>query len=397
MSSSTCPAPLRRRRLQLYLSSFLVDAVGHGYGLVVAKYALSELDASARELGFLGATWPLVYAVTCVTTAQWSDRVGSMPLLRSGLLCLAIVVLPLALCSRSLVPLYFAAAGVGFSLAFFWPPLERQLSILSPGKMLWRSLGAFNIYWAAGAATGTYAALPTYNRFGFATTIGIYIALILLSLLCSTWRGTHEKSPREHVPLEELAPMKAKLFLHLGWTANFSAAFTFGGIHYIFIYVGEEYHLGFWVGAIIFAKELGRFTAFVGLRYYCGWHYSLRWLAIVQCVAGIAVISSAFFRSPGLLCLLFFIAGCFIGLAYYSSFFYGLNLRSDEGKRAGIHEGILASGTFLGPLLCGTVGDLYPDWPGAVLLLPGAVILICLAEMLVLAAHTSRKFGFRLA
>ena len=394
MSSET--ASLRRGRSQLYLASFLVDAVGHGYGLVVVEYALSELGASTSELGLLGATWPLVYAVTCLTLGKWSDRVGSMPLLRAGLICLAVVVLPLALTARSLAPLYLAAAGVGFSLAFFWPPLQRQLSIQSPGRMLWRSLGTFNIYWAAGAATGTYAALPTYHRLGFSTTIGIYIALILFSLLCSIGCGTQEKPSREREPLEEVPPMKAQLFLYLGWIANFSAAFTFGGIHYIFVYVGREYHLGVWIGAIIFAKELGRLCAFVTLRYCSGWHYSLRCLAIVQLLGGIAVIASAFVRAPALLFLLFFIAGCFIGLAYYSSFFYGLNLRSEEGKKAGIHEGILASGTFLGPLLCGAVGSLYPDWPGGVLLLPGVVIVVSLGLLLLLAAHSSRKYGFRL-
>ena len=117
MSSET--ASLRRGRSKLYLASFLVDAVGHGYGLVVVEYALSELGASTSELGLLGATRPLVYAVTCLTLGKWSDRVGSMPLLRAGLICLAVVVLPLALTARSLAPLYLAAAGVGFSLAFF--------------------------------------------------------------------------------------------------------------------------------------------------------------------------------------------------------------------------------------------------------------------------------------
>ena len=69
-----------------------------------------------RQIGLLGATWPLVYSVTCLTMGKWSDRVGSMPLLRSALLLLAILVLPLALTSRSLLPLYFVAAGVGFSV-----------------------------------------------------------------------------------------------------------------------------------------------------------------------------------------------------------------------------------------------------------------------------------------
>ena len=58
--------------------------------------------------------------------------------------------------------------------------------------------------------------------------------------------------------------------------------------------------------------------------------------------------------------------------------------------------GILASGTFLGPLLCGAVGSLSPDWPGGVLLLPGVVIVVCLGLLLLLAAHSSRKYGFRL-
>ena len=63
----------------------------------------------------------------------------------------------------------------------------------------------------------------------------------------------------------------------------------------------------------------------------------------------------------------------------------GLNLRAEEGRKSGLHEGILAMGLALGPLASGVAGELFPAWPGAILAAPGAVILLGLVVMLLLA------------
>ena len=74
---------------------------------------------------------------------------------------------------------------------------------------------------------------------------------------------------------------------------------------------------------------------------------------------------------------LFAVAGAYSGLAYYSSIYYGLNLREGEGRKSSLHEGILSLGLSIGPLACGTVGWALPDEPGAIVLFTGVVVLIC--------------------
>ncbi len=390
--SKRSPDLLKRRRVQLYVASFLADTAGHGYPLVVAQYALDALGASAFHLGLLGAVRSVSYGAVCLILAGWSDRVGSMPLVRGSLLVLSFAAMPLTLSARSLPLLYLANALVGVALGLFWPPLQRELSLLSPGPLLWRALGAFNLYWAAGAAAGAFAALPAYVHFGFTRAIVFCAVLFLLALLCTLWRRGHELAVRGALEPEAVHPAKARLFLHLAWLANFAGAFAIGAMHDLFVYVGDRYLLTTAsVSAIVFAKEIGRFAAFAFLRRFSGWHYSLAWLAAGQGLAAAALLAGGFVRNPAVLFALFALVGGFVGLTYYSSFYYGLNLRQEEGRKSGLHEGILAAGIFLGPLASGAAGDLLPRWPGVVLFLPGTVLLVVLALTLAMARRRGRS------
>lgn len=386
---------LRARRVRLYLASFFCDGAGHAYPVIISTHAQSALHASPLELGMLGSISMVVYSIVCFAMGGWSDRKGSMPLIWCGLALLALVVLPVALFSTSITPLYFTNAGFGLCLALFWPPLQRELSLLSPGDILWRALGAFNLSWAVGAGIGTVIGGPqAYEQLGFRTAIGITIALVVLSFLSTASRGFHAHATRPPAALDDVDPERAWLFVRLAWIANFCASFAMGGIHIVFVYVAKQLALAGWWGTwILYAKEAGRFVAFAFLRRHPGWHYSLGWLAALQLAGGGALVVCGFVTSPWILLALCFVLGMFSGIAYYSSLYYGLNLRADEGKKSGLHEGILAVGVVLGPLACGASGDIFPGWPGSVLLVPGVVILAGLALELLVVRREARKLA----
>jgi MFS family permease len=384
---------LKARRVRLYFASFFLDAAGHGYPLIVSAHAQYALHASPTEMGVLGAITWIVYSAVCLTMGGWSDRKGSMPLIFSGLLLLALVVLPAALLSASIAPFYFTNAGFGLCLALFWPPLQRELSLLSPGDVLWRALGAFNLSWALGAGIGTVLGGPqAYELFGFHKTVGIAIGLVSLACLSLVGPRSREHAARIAGTLEDVDPRTAWLFVRLAWIANFCASFAMGGIHIVFVYVAKQLELaGWWGTAILYAKEAGRLVAFAFLRKHRAWHYSFAWLAGAQLAGGAALVACGFVTSPWLLFLFSAVLGMSSGVAYYSSLFYGLNLRADEGRKSGLHEGILALGVIVGPVACGAVGDAFPKWPGGVLLLPGAVILAGVGLQLIVAQRESPK------
>lgn len=370
---------LRGWRIRLYVAAFLVDAVTAAYGLTIAAFAEHELSAGPDGLGYLGTTLMGSYAVGCLLLRGWSDRVGSMRILRCGLALLTLGVVPATLIvgrSGSLTGLYFTNAAYGFTLSLYWPPLMRELSLLSPGRTLWRTVGAFNICWAVGMALGNFAGPVLYD------TLRITVSLLSINLLFLLAMGTVAMRPpdvrsqrQEAFVAEEDAPT-SRMFLLLARVAHFSASFALGGVSWVFIYIGDS--LGFslaLIGLILFSREAGRFCSFWVLRVFPGWHYSFRWLAVVQLTGGGALVLSGFSGEWWQLVGLFSLFGFFTGLSYYSSLYYGLNLRSGEGGKSGSHEAILAVGLCLGPLLCGTAAGQLPGWPGGALTLAGGVIL----------------------
>jgi len=374
---------LRAKRAQLYTASFLVDAIGHAFPLVMALRARHVYQASALDLGFLGMAWTAVYAAVCFLAGGLSDRLGSSRLFRAGLILLSLVVGPFAVWAQGLAQLYLVNALFGLGLAFFWPPLQRELSFLSPGRTLWTSLGAFNLAWAAGSSFGTWLGGPSvYADLGFTPLAFAASGIILLALISTLGRWTAPGHARVEISADAAAidapvdPARATLFLHLGRVANFCSALAMAGTHAVFVDVALR--LGLSAGSsalILIAKEAGRFVAFTLLRSVSAWHYSLAWLVALQAAGALALLAGGATADPTLLAIVFFILGLFSGLAYYSSIYYALNLRAAEGRKSAVHEGILALGAVLGPFACGVAGDLFPAWPGGVLASTGLLLL----------------------
>ncbi len=381
---------LKTRRVQLYFTSFFLDSVAHAFVVLVSFHARSFLGASSRELGYLGFFWMVVYSIACFTTGRWSDRLGSLPLIRSSLGFIGLVLLPASMLASSLTHLYLAMGLFGIALAVFWPPLQCQLAFLSPGRLLWPALGAFNISWGIGSVIGTVSGGPkVYEGLGFQGALLLLMGFVACSFASTLGLGGRAVSRAESSPIDEVEGGRARLFLQLGWIANFCAGFAMGGLHIVFADVAGKLELtSLESTAILVSKEAGRLVAFGLLRRFGAWHHSLAWLVILQTSGGAALVLGGFVRSAAVLCAFFSLLGIFSGLAYYSSILYSLNLRQDAGKRTGIHEGILAIGVVLGPLILGETGEQFPNWSGGAVSVAGLVLLA--GVILELALHAKR-------
>lgn len=392
MGSGRFMDSLRSKRIQLYAASFLVDAVGHAFPVLVEFHAQETFGAAPRDLGFLGAVWMIVYSLICFTTGGWSDRWGSVRLMRGSLVFLGLGLLPAVLLASRFQHLLLAMGALGIALGFFWPPLQRQLSLFSPGRALWPALGNFNLAWAAGSVLGTVAGGPRLlELLGFRGTLGIAIGLVLLALAATLRLRGAPPPAAPRGPLEEVPDDRARLFLRLGWAANFCGCFAMGGIHMVFAHVAQKLSLTSSEStAILTAKEVGRFVAFFVLTRWPGWHYSLRWLLVLQILGGGAAVAAGWVENVSLLCCLLAVLGLFSGLAYYSSLFYSLSLRSEEGRKSGLHEGILALGVIAGPVALGEAGEAVPGWAGLPLVVAGGTLWAGVLVELWLAGSAGR-------
>jgi predicted MFS family arabinose efflux permease len=92
-----------------------------------------------------------------------------------------------------------------------------------------------------------------------------------------------------------------------------------------------------------------RFAAFFGLWAWSGWHYRFRWMlmAYVALLATFALIVMA----PNLAVLVAaqIVFGGALGLIYYSSLFYSMDLSETKNVNGGIHEAAIGFGNFAGP------------------------------------------------
>ena len=106
-----------------------------------------------------------------------------------------------------------------------------------------------------------------------------------------------------------------------------------------------------------------RLAAFFILWQWEGWHYRFRWLA----GAFIAMIGSfaALLLIPSLTVVVVaqIAFGLAVGLIYYSSLFYSMEVGSTKGEHGGFHEALIGVGLCVGPGIGAASLKLGPQIP----------------------------------
>ena len=106
-----------------------------------------------------------------------------------------------------------------------------------------------------------------------------------------------------------------------------------------------------------------RLAAFFILWQWEGWHYRFRWLA----GAFIAMIGSfaALLLIPNLAVVVVaqIAFGLAVGLIYYSSLFYSMEVGSTKGEHGGFHEALIGVGLCVGPAVGAASLKLGPHIP----------------------------------
>ena len=92
-----------------------------------------------------------------------------------------------------------------------------------------------------------------------------------------------------------------------------------------------------------------RLGTFAALWQWTGWHYRFRWLlaAFVGLMAGFSLLLLS--HNLGLLVGAQAVFGVSVGLIYYSSLFYSMDVGESKGEHGGLHEAMIGSGICLGP------------------------------------------------
>jgi hypothetical protein len=264
-------------------------------------------------------------------------------------------------------------------ICFTWPNLEATISEGEPGSRLQRLLGIYNLVWSGAGALAYFTGGWLIERLGMrhqvflvpAMLIGGQWALVMWLERQPGARGPHlaaTHGPLASVDERRRSTVSPRVFLWMSWLANPCAYIAIAAAIPMIPSLAEKLGMtpgvaGFFCSIWLFARTL----TFGVLWGWSGWHYRFGWL--VTAFVGMTAGFLAIFLAPGLEGLgrseILVVAtlaqvgfGVGLGLIYYSSLFYSMDVGDTKGDHGGIHEAAIGAGIMGGPLV-GVVAQVF--------------------------------------
>ena len=317
----------------------------------------------------------LVYLVAAWQGGRFAQRFGYSTALKTGFggsaLCLTLAAL-----APSLPAVLLGFLGCTAMVCFTWPALEALVSDGFSDDVLPKNIGIYNMVWAAASASIYFAGGTLYETLGhnsifwLPALIHCTLCLIVLCLVKSPIHAPPLAPPAgaPH-PLEAVAyvqPVSPQTFLRMVWLA---IPFSYIGITTIVAVIPalattlglSTAQAGLFCSIWMFV----RLGTFVALWQWTGWHYRFRWL--LGAFVGLIVGFSLLLLSTDLRVLVGaqLVFGISVGLIYYSSLFYSMDVGETKGEHGGLHEAMIGAGVCLGPAVGALSICLAPGSPNA--------------------------------
>lgn len=257
------------------------------------------------------------------------------------------------------------------SVCLTWANLEALVSEGLGGAPLQRNLGIYNLVWAGGNAVAYFTGGALIERLGYGVIFwlpaGLMAVLTLLATLAGRGGVLRQAGRPLHGPVAPAAERRQadatpRAFLRMAWLANPCAYVAISAAVPVIPTLAARFALGTAAaGAFASIWFFVRFIVFGILWKWPGWHYRFRWLlaAYVALIAGFLGL----FTLPTLplVALAQVVFGAGVGLIYYSSLFYSMDVGDTKGEHGGIHEAALGAGILAGPLIGAAAKLVRPD------------------------------------
>lgn len=286
------------------------------------------------------------------------------------------------------------------AVCFTWVPLEALASEGENRAGLAKMVGIYNVVWSSGAAVAFFTggalqqALGPSSLYWFPALLhGLQFGLLLwlerqtrssakLAGEGATGSATEEPDFAQH----HIRPDTAKLFLRMAWVANPFAYVAMNTVIPSVPEVAARLNLtttmaGFVASIWMFA----RLGAFALLWRWTAWHYRFAWLLASYVVMMFSFAALLLAANLALVIGAQIAFGLAVGLIYYSSLFYSMDVGVEtQGEHGGLHEALIGIGIFLGPAIGTTTGYLAPRAEGADVLAVSASLIVGLVALVLL-------------
>jgi MFS family permease len=355
-------------------------------------YTQERFNFGAMQNLLLAALLGAVYAGGSYGGGRFAQKFGYLTSIRLGIV---LMMGGLLACSQAaalwLTILLSVVTCVGMCLT--WPALEALLTEGEPPARLPGLVGAYNCVWAGVAGVAYFFGGTLLEKWGWPTLFYLPAGLMVLELWLAVWLAAEARrqtaAPEEAVP-PLLRPLSESYrssvppatFLKMAWVANPMAYLAINTIISSTPTLARRLHFSPMLAGFVCSLWLfARAGAFVALWQWPGWHYRFRFLASAYVVMMASFAAMLLVPSVWVLVVSQLLLGPALGLIYYSSLFYAMDVGTTKGEHGGIHEAVIGLGNTTGPAVAAAALKFLPGTPGigvwavCLLLTPGLVVL----------------------
>ena len=326
-------------------------------------YTRDEFGFGAKDNFFLAAALGVNYGAWSLLSGRVAQRRGYFWSLGRGLLIMAASAAAASLFHSFWVVLVcFLLANTG--MAFTWVALEALISEGEPRGRLQRLLGIYNVTWALTGSMAYFFGGALYEHCGHKSIFLVPAGCFALEWLACRWLEAKAASMDDPAPVDDAAtraadadqaskhsPIAPSVFLKMAWLANPFAYVSLNTVLPIVPTLASHFALTpTWAGIVCSTWMFARTASFLGLALWDGWRYRFRFLATgyVSMIASFALMLMV--QDLWVLVGAQIVFGLALGLMYYSSLFYSMDVGTEaKGEHGGIHECVIGAGCAAGP------------------------------------------------
>ena len=328
--------------------------------------------------------------------SRFSDKIGGRNMLRLGIVWVILMLIIAGWYQRSVQIQIICFLGWCMGISVTWPVLQSLISEGEPESNLPRRIGMYNLVWSCLGAVAYFTGGALIQFFGMKVIYLLPIGMHVVQLVIDAWfdkrsSRTDAVSDRSSIasdtPAETGFPhrpiARARFFLRIAWLANPFAYIAIQCLVPIIPSIAEKLHLNTLAAGVVCSVWMfSRMFAFFMLYRWQGWHYRFRWFAGALVTLLISFVGIRITHSVGLLVLFQVAFGLAVGLIYYSSLYYSMDLGRGSAKHGGIHEAAIGCGVFAGPALAATSLHLAPGYPNAGVWAAGLLMAVAFSGVL---------------
>lgn len=353
-------------------------------------YTQARLGFGQLHNLLLAALLGFVYAGGSFGGGRFAQKFGYLSSVRLGLAVMISAILTASQLQAPSAVVALATAAI-LGMAFTWAALAAVMSEGEAPGRLPGLVGVYNFTWAATGAFAYFTGGAMLQNWGFNAMFFVPAALMFAELGLIGWIERQVRlQPADPVRRPLLRPMTearacaagSRRFLTMAWLANPFAYLTVNTMVATIPSLAKQQGLtprmaGFVCSAWLFARA----GAFLGLWLWPKWHYRFGFLAGAYAAMIVGFGATLLVPHWWVMVAAQLGLGLALGLIYYSSLYYSMDLGDTKGEHGGIHESVIGAGNGAGPAIAATALSLWPSHQASGPIAVSAMLLLGLAGL----------------